>query len=79
MTSATLGETGRGRRLVIWGVVLLLLAALIWFTFATGVGDNENIMPTGTGEVAALLTGAVGLAIVIAGLVFAMKEKTPAA
>ena len=77
MVSATLGETGRGRRLVIWGVLLLLLAALIWFACATGVGANEDVVSTETGELTALGTAAAGLVTAIAGLLLAFKAKTP--
>ena len=78
MTSETLGETGKGRRLVIWGVVLLLLAALTWLTFGTGVGTNEDVISPETGELAALGIAAAGLVAAISGLVLVFKDKTPA-
>ena len=78
MTSTTLGDTGTGRRLVIWGVLLLLLAALIFITFAGGVGAAEDVMPTETAELTALITAVAGLVTAITGLVLAFRAKTAA-
>jgi hypothetical protein len=52
---------------------LLLLAALTLITFAGGVSETADVIPTRTAEIVGLVLAIAGLGVAIAGLMLARK------
>ena len=69
-------EVGLARRLLRWGVFLILLAVFLFAFFQVGYQLEQGAAPPpalNIGEIAALITSIAGLVTAVTGLITVMK------
>jgi hypothetical protein len=66
--------------MTLWGVVVLVLSAILWFLSGSSSNGQPTLGPIygGTWQIIFMLTGVVGLVLIIVGFV-KKKPSTPSA
>ena len=71
----------KGRRRIIWGILLILVAATVWGVWRSSANANVGAEPSEGSDllagVSALITAIAGLITSVAGLVTILRSKRP--